>query len=413
MTIQPRQELEKLSDYVPGKSIDEICERHGLSSAIKLASNENPWGASPKAKAAFLKQVDSLHLYPRGDAPTLLKKLAEHYQVDSKQIILGNGSDEVIDLIGKAFIAPGDFCVSATPTFSVYEFTTLEAGGIFKAFPVGVGKANVQELAKVAASARVLFLCNPNNPTGKVMGEKQAELFTNVSHDIKTPLTSIVNYVALLKGIQLQDERVQRYLNILEEKSSESEILELLRLLPKNVLLFLDEAYAEFAMATDYPNLVSRIHEFPNLFINRTFSKIYGLAGLRLGYGISSIEVIRNLWKVKPPFDVNLAAQAAGIAALQDKEFVQMTREKNREGMVILKKAFEECALEVLDSEGNFLCAKIGQNAKELVAFMESRGMIVRGLSNFGLPEWIRVTVGKPEENAYFIKLLKEWCANG
>lgn len=363
MIIQPRQELEKLSDYVPGKSIDEICERHGLSSAIKLASNENPWGASPKAKAAFLKQVDSLHLYPRGDAPTLIKQLAEHYQVDSKQIILGNGSDEVIDLIGKAFIAPGDLCVSATPTFSVYEFITLEAGGIFKAFPVGVGKANMQELAKVAASARVLFLCNPNNPTG-------------------------VYY-------------------------SESEILELLRLLPKNVLLFLDEAYAEFAVATDYPNLVSRIHEFPNLFINRTFSKIYGLAGLRLGYGISSVEVIRNLWKVKPPFDVNLAAQAAGIAALQDKEFVQMTREKNREGMVVLKKAFEECALEVLDSEGNFLCAKIGQNAKELVAFMESRGMIVRGLSNFGLPEWIRVTVGKPEENAYFIKLLKEWCANG
>lgn len=359
MTIQPRAELEKLSDYVPGKSIEEICERYGLSHAVKLASNENPWGTSPKAKAAFLEIANTLHLYPRGDAPLLLNALASKYNVSKDCLILGNGSDEIIDLIGKAFIAPGDVCVSATPTFSVYEFTTIEAGGIFKPFPVGVAKANIAELAEFSKEARVLFLCNPNNPTG-------------------------VYY-------------------------SESEILELLRLLPKNVLLFLDEAYAEFAVATDYPNLISRVQEFPNLFINRTFSKIYGLAGLRLGYGVSSPGVIRNLWKVKPPFDINLAAQAAGIAALEDLDFVQMTREKNSEGMLTLKKAFEECKLEFIESQGNFLCIKIGKQAKELVAFLESRGMIVRGLSNFGLPEWIRVTIGKPEENEFFIKLLKEW----
>lgn len=360
MAIAPRPELKQLSDYVPGKSIDEICEKYGLKEAVKLASNENPWGPSPKAKAAYLSIVETLHLYPRGNAPSLISALAAKYGVDAKNLILGNGSDEVIDLIGKAFIRPGDVCVGVVPTFSVYEFTALEAGAEFRKFDVGTGKADIRELAAaVDENVRVLFLCSPNNPTG-------------------------VYY-------------------------SEAEIIELLNLIPKTTLLFLDEAYAEFAVAEDYPKLARRLEEFPNLFLNRTFSKIYGLAGLRLGYGMSSPEVIANMWKVKPPFDVNLAAQAGAVAALSDTEFVETTRKYNREGIEVLTKGMSELGFEVLPTQGNFVCIKIGERYEDLLQFLESRGMIVRGLKSFGLPGYIRVTAGKPEENAFFLDLVKQW----
>lgn len=360
MSIAPRPELSNLEDYVPGKSIDEICEKYGLKSAVKLASNENPWGPSPKAKEAYLSIVETLHLYPRGNAPKLIDALAAKYKVKVENLILGNGSDEVIDLIGKAFLRPGDVCVGVVPTFSVYEFTTLEAGAEFRRFDVGTGKADIKKLAAaVDEKTRVLFLCSPNNPTG-------------------------VYY-------------------------TEAEILELLSLIPKTTLLFLDEAYAEFAVAEDYPKLATRLDEFPNLFLNRTFSKIYGLAGLRLGYGMGNAEMIKNMWKVKPPFDVNLAAQAGAVAALSDTEFVESTRKHNREGIEVLTKGMSELGFEVLPTQGNFVCIKIGEKFQELLGFLESCGMIVRGLKSFGLPGYIRVTAGKPEENAFFLDLVKEW----
>ncbi len=359
--LEPRKELEKLSDYVPGKSIDEICERYGLKSAVKLASNENPWGTSPKAKEAYLSIADTLHLYPRGDAPKLLDALALKYNVDKKNLVIGNGSDEIIDLVGKAYIRPGDVCVGVTPTFSVYEFTTLAAGGIFKRFDVGTGRADLKALAKLVLDSdepiRVLFLCNPNNPTGTFY--------------------------------------------------EESEILEMLSILPKDVLVFLDLAYIEFT--SHEFNLYPQIKNYPNLFLNHTFSKIYGLAGLRLGYAVSSENVIRALWKVKPPFDINLAVQAAAMAALEDTEFVENTKKKNLDGLCLLRSELKRLGFETLPSEANFICVKIGSSMPELLIFLESRGMIVRGLKNFGLPEWIRVTVGKPEENELFLNLVREW----
>ena len=359
--VEPRPELSKLSDYVPGKSIEEIRERFGLAKVVKLASNENPLGASPKAVEAFHGIADSLHLYPRGDAPKLIDSIAKMYGVATNEIVIGNGSDEIIDMVGKAFIRQGDNCVGITPTFSVYKFTTLSNGADFVGVGEGEVRASLDDLAKaVNDKTRVAFICNPNNPTGAYY--------------------------------------------------TEAEIRDFLKKVPQNVLVFLDEAYAEFATAPDYPNMAKFVREYPNLFVNRTFSKIYGLAGLRVGYAFSNAEVIRALWKVKPPFDVNQAAQVAAIAALGDKEHVQATRKMNAEGIDVLTREFEALKLRVLPTQANFICVKIGERAKELVAFLEQNGMIVRGLTSFGMPEYIRVTVGKPEENAFLMELVKKWC---
>ena len=359
--VEPRPELSKLSDYVPGKSIEEIRERFGLAKVVKLASNENPLGASPKAVEAFHGIADSLHLYPRGDAPKLIDSIAKMYGVATNEIVIGNGSDEIIDMVGKAFIRQGDNCVGITPTFSVYKFTTLSNGADFIGVGEGEVRASLDDLAKaVNDKTRVAFICNPNNPTGAYY--------------------------------------------------TEAEIRDFLKKVPQNVLVFLDEAYAEFATAPDYPNMAKFVREYPNLFVNRTFSKIYGLAGLRVGYAFSNAEVIRALWKVKPPFDVNQAAQVAAIAALGDKEHVQATRKMNAEGIDVLTREFEALKLKVLPTQANFICVKIGERAKELVAFLEQNGMIVRGLTSFGMPEYIRVTVGKPEENAFLMELVKKWC---
>ena len=362
--IEPRPELSKLSDYVPGKSIDEIRERYGLDKVVKLASNENPLGASPKAVEAFHKIADSLHLYPRGDAPKLLDAIAQKFGVKTSQIIIGNGSDEIIDMVGKAFIRQGDNCIGITPTFSVYKFTTLSNGAEFVGVGEGENKTSLDELAKaINAKTRVVFICNPNNPTGTYY--------------------------------------------------SENEIVDFLKKVPQNVLVFLDEAYAEFAVAEDFPHLASKLDQFPNLFINRTFSKIYGLAGLRIGYAVSSEATVKAMWKIKPPFDVNQAAQAAAIAGFADEEHVANTRAMNSEGIKVLTSEFESLGFKVLPTQANFICVRIGERAKELVSYLESNGMIIRGLTSFGMPEHVRVTIGKPEENAFLLALVKKWKTEG
>ncbi|MCF0215545.1 MAG: histidinol-phosphate transaminase [Fibrobacteraceae bacterium] len=358
--IESRPELSKLSDYVPGKSIEEIRERFGLAKIVKLASNENPMGASPKAVEAIHGIADSLHLYPRGDAPNLIGALSNFYSVKKSQIVVGNGSDEIIDMVGKAFIRSGDNCVAITPTFSVYKFTTLSNGADFIGVGEGDGKTSLDDLlAKVNSKTRVVFICSPNNPTG-------------------------VYYTAA----ELE--------NFLSKVSS-------------STLVFLDQAYAEFATAEDYPQMFNFLEKYPNLLINRTFSKIYGLAGIRVGYAIAGEEVIKALWKIKPPFDINQAAQVAAIAALGDREHVERTLKMNREGLEYLKNEISAMGFKVLETQGNFICVHIGEKAKDMVAFLEQRGMIIRGLSSFGLPEHVRITMGRPEENQFLVKLMKEW----
>lgn len=361
--IEARPELEKLSHYVPGKSIDEIRTRFGLKKVIKLASNENPLGASPKATEAYIKIATALHMYPRGDAPQLIEALAHHNDIAKDQIIIGNGSDEIIDMIGKAFIRPGDKILSLDPTFSVYRFVTDSFGGEYVSVPALDEKEPLRELVKqIDAKTRVIFICNPNNPTGSYF--------------------------------------------------TESQMIELMEQVPPSVLVFVDEAYAEFATAKDYPCLACKIQKYPNLFLSRTFSKIYGLAGIRVGYAISSAKVIANLWKVKPPFDVNLAAQEAAVAALEDFRHIEKTLKVNAEGLEYLTNALSIMGYRVLPTQANFICMYVGPTAKKMVAFLEEKGMIIRGLSSFGMPEWVRVTIGKPEENQFFLECITLWRQN-
>lgn len=358
--IEQRPELKNLSDYVPGKSIEEIQERFGLAKVVKLASNENPLGPSPKAIEALQKIATTLHLYPRGDAPDLITALAKKSGLLRENIILGNGSDEIIDLISKAFIRAGDECISFIPTFSVYKFSTLSVGGTFIGVDSGTEKPQLGALLEhVTDKTRVIFICNPNNPTGWYF--------------------------------------------------SDAEIRAFLKKVPSNVLVFLDEAYSEFATAGDFPQLENSLGEFPNLFLNHTFSKIYGLAGLRIGYAYSSPEVIKALWKVKPPFDVNRAAQIAAVAALSDDAHIKSTLASNASGMKFLVSELEALGYKVIPSEANFICVHIGEDCKDLVNFLEENGMIIRYLKSFGMPEWIRVTIGLQGENEMLMELVKKW----
>lgn len=360
--IETRPELEELPDYVPGKSIEEICEEYGLSGAVKLASNENSLGPSPKACEAYEKVAPTLHLYPRGNAPHLIAALARKFGVKKSQIVLGNGSDEIIDMVGKAFFRPGDEVIGIRTTFSVYRATALLYGAKFVSVSESEERVPLESyLQALTPKTRAIFLCNPNNPTGAYYAER--------------------------------------------------EVLGFLEKVPSDVLVFIDEAYSEFATAADYPQLVPLLSKFPNLMLNRTFSKVYGLAGLRIGYAFSSEEVTCAMWKVKPPFDVNLAAQAAAVAALSDDEHLRRTLEMNARGIRELSEAFGALGFRVLPTQANFLCIRIGEKCAELVKFLERNGMIVRYLKSFGLSEWVRVTVGKPEENALLVKLAKKWKA--
>lgn len=358
--IEPRPELSKLSDYVAGKSIDEIREKYGLKKIVKLASNENPLGASPKAIDAYSKLSNILHLYPRGDAPSLISAIAKFYGINKDEVIIGNGSDEIIDMIGKAFIQKGDKCVGITPTFSVYKFTTISNGAKF----IGIGesehKTSLNDLLNaIDKNTRVAFICNPNNPTGAYY--------------------------------------------------TETEILDFLEKAPKDVLIFLDEAYAEFATAKDYPKLTNKLSTYKNLLINRTFSKIYGLAGLRIGYAMANAQIIKSLWKIKPPFDVNQAAQVTAVAALKDFAHVQNSQKNNIKGIAYLTQELQKLNIKVLPTQANFICVHIGKSALKLVEFLEKNGMIVRYLKSFGLPEHIRITVGTQNENEFLIELIKKY----
>lgn len=360
--LQCRPELEKLKEYVPGKSIREIQLKHGLQNVVKLASNENPLGPSPKAMEAFCATARELHLYPQGNAPELMRALSAELGVGEHYIIPGNGSDEILELVGRAFMQAGDRVLGATSTFSVYEAVTLASGAEYVAIPLRDWKFDLDAiLAAIDARTRVVFICNPNNPTG-------------------TWLT-------------------------------ETELLAFLEKVPATVLVVVDQAYCEFADAPAFPQLLNQLERFPNLLLTRTFSKIYGLAGLRVGYGVGSSQVVGPLWKVKPPFNVNLPAQFAAVAALADTQHRRQTLETTRAGRAYLEKELDALGMRYLETQANFVCVEAGSAAGELVAWLEQKGMIIRWLRNFGMPDWVRITFGLESENQLLVSLLKEWRA--
>jgi histidinol-phosphate aminotransferase len=341
--------------YEPGKPIEHVARELGLDpdTIVKLASNENPFGPSPRGVAAARRALDRGELYPDGGCYELRRKLAEQRGLNADQFVVGNGSNEIIELLGHAFIGAGDEVVMAEPAFVVYKLVTL----LFGAKPVEVPLREWRHdlpamLRAITPRTRLVFVCSPNNPTGTA--------------------------------------------------NTEAELLAFARALPSHVIGVFDEAYAEFV--TPEPDLRPLIHEGRNIVCLRTFSKIYGLASLRVGYGYSSAELCSLLNRVRQPFNVNAIAQAAATAALDDQEFAGNCARDNRAGLQQLEGGCAALGLETVPSVANFMLVKVG-NGRRVFESLQRRGIIVRPVASYGLPEWVRVTVGTETQNA---RLLRE-----
>ncbi len=344
--------------YEPGKPIADVARELGLEpdSIIKVASNENPFGPSPKAVEAAIAALAEGQLYPDGGSINLRAKLSAVFGLPADQFAVSNGSNELLELVGHVFLNPGDEVVMGAPAFVVYKIVTL----LFGAIPVEVPVANfVQDLPAMARAitpkTKLVYLASPNNPTGTA--------------------------------------------------NSEAELVAFIRALPPQVVCVMDEAYAEYV--ENAPDLRPLIAEGRPLLCLRTFSKIYGLASLRIGYGYGSKELIGYLNRVRQPFNVNGIAQAAALAALDDGEFVVKCREANRSGLRQLEDGFRALGLSYVPSVANFMLVKVGDGGT-VFGKLQAQGLIVRPLQPYKLPEWIRVTVGTPPQNKQLLKLLKE-----
>jgi histidinol-phosphate aminotransferase len=351
--------LDDLPVYHPGRPIDEVARELGLpaSDIIKLASNENPLGPSPKALAAMREVLAQLHLYPDGNAFHLKRALAEHLDLDPANIILGNGSNEIIEFIGHALMGPGVDVVVSQYCFAIYPIVTK----LFGAHPIVVparhhGHDLPAMLKAVTPATRVMFVANPNNPTGTL--------------------------------------------------APRPEVIQLVNDIPRHVLLVLDEAYLEFLdQPVDFLPLIRR-GQAPNLLLMRTFSKIFGLAGLRLGYGVAQPELIAALEKVRQPFNINSIAQAGALAALGDTEHLARTRANNRAGIEFFQLAFRQQNWEFIPSHANFILLRAG-NGQAVFESLQRDGIITRPMAGYGLPEWIRISIGTATENSRCLDALR------
>ena len=357
LTFNPS--LNSLPTYQPGRPIEEVARELGLPAdhVIKLASNENPFGPSPLARAAMEKALGQLNLYPDGSAFYLKNRLAEHLGVMPSNLVLGNGSNEIIEFVGQALLAPGTSVVVSEYCFAIYPIVTRMFGAELISVPArNFGHDIPAMLRAVRPDTRVMFVANPNNPTGTLV--------------------------------------------------SRADVAELINNIPDYVLLVMDEAYIEFLdEAIDLLPFV-RNSVKPNLILMRTFSKIYGLAGLRVGYGVAARDLAAVLEKVRQPFNLNSMAQAAAIAALQDTEHVERTRANNFAGIRWFEAAFRELNLPFVPSVANFVLVKVG-NGADVFRRLQERGVIVRPMDGYNLPEYVRISVGTPAENARCIDALK------
>lgn len=362
--VQTKANIMNLPVYQPGKPIEEVKREFGLAEIIKLASNENPFGCSEKAKEAIMAELTAnTSLYPDGAAQDLTAALAAHYGIMNSQLILGAGSDEIILMIARAFLVKGDETVMASHTFPQYKHNAEIEGAICIGVPLSDGKHDLQAmLDEVTDKTKIIWICNPNNPTG-----------TMVTH------TEVKSFI----------ERVD-----------------------SNILVVLDEAYVEYNESPDFPDGLALLKAHPNLVLLRTFSKIYGLASLRIGYGIGHPDVIRSINQVREPFNTSRFAQSAAKAALADQAFVDRCRKSNSEGRRYLNEQFVRLGLKAYPSYGNFIMVDTGKPAADVFQQLLQRGMIVRGGHQLEFPTSIRVTIGSREQNEKFIAALEQVLAN-
>ncbi|GIK86672.1 MAG: histidinol-phosphate aminotransferase 2 [Betaproteobacteria bacterium] len=351
--------VRRIAPYVPGKPVEELARELGLDPAgiVKLASNENPRGPGPRVRAAIAAAVDEIARYPDGNGFALKAALAARLGVGPAQIVLGNGSNDVLELVSLAFLEPGDAAVYAQHAFAVYPLATQARGAAGIEVPArDFGHDLAAMRAAVTPRTRVVFVANPNNPTGTWHPPAEVETF-----------------VASM---------------------------------PADVVVVLDEAYNEYLEPADRAPSIDWVARYPNLVVTRTFSKAFGLAALRVGYGVMAAAVADILNRVRQPFNVNTLAQVAAVAALDDEDYVDESRALNRAGLAQLAAGFDALGLAHLPTQANFVLVDVGDAARVNRALLR-QGVIVRPVGNYGLPTWLRVTVGLAQENARLLAALK------
>lgn len=352
--------LLKVQPYVPGKPIEEVQRELGLKDVIKLASNENPYGPSPKVFRAIAKALKNLNRYPDGDCYYLRQQLAERLKVSPRQLIFGNGSDELIVLAVRAFVSPGDEVVVAKPSFLIYGMASQIAGARIRAVPLTRDFCYDLPAMKKAVTqkTKIVFLGNPDNPAGRYFTKK--------------------------------------------------DITDFLKHLRRDIVIFLDEAYYEYVHARDYVDSIKLLASYKNLMITRTFSKMYALAGLRIGYGIADEELISYLNRIREPFNVNTLAQAAAGASLNDPGYYRHVARKIEGQRHFLYQNFRKLGLDFVQSCTNFILINMHKNAALIAQQLLKKGVIVRDMGFWGLKNFIRVTIGTQQENRRLICTLKE-----
>jgi histidinol-phosphate aminotransferase len=352
-------QLTELTPYEAGKPLEELAREMGVTDAVKLASNENPLGPSPLALAAIAASLATLHRYPDSHAHYLREDLARSLQVKPGQLILGNGSDEVLDLLVRALVPPGGEVLSTAHTFLMYGLLTQAVGGVFRAVPLKEMRVDLKAVAgAVSPRTRLIILNNPNNPTGTVFWREEWQEF--------------------------------------------------LAAVPPTVTVVLDEAYIDFADDPRVPQALEYLAEDRPLVGLRTFSKAYGLAGLRLGYGYGPSELVDYLNRIRLPFNVNRLAQVAGQAALRDRDFLARTKELVWSGRDYLSGELKRLGLAFIPTQANFLLIRTGRPGREVYQEMLKYGVIIRAMDGYGFPDYIRVNVGLPEENRRFLGALQK-----
>lgn len=355
--MKVKEAIYTLQAYTPGRSVDEVKRLYGLEKVVKLASNENPYGSSPRVREA-IQDISNYHIYPDGGAEQLRKAVAEHLGVEEERLIFSSGLDELIQIVSRALLEKGTNTVMAKETFSQYRHHAVIENCEIREIPLLEGRHNLPEMARaVDENTKIVWICNPNNPTGTYVTKEELEAF-------------------------------------LEE-------------IPKHVLVVIDEAYFEYVTAQDYPQTIPLLAKYENLLIMRTFSKVYGLAAFRIGYGIGSPELIKQLNVVRLPFNTSTVAQVAAITALDDLQFIEECVIRNANEREKYYQFLDEHGIPYYPSQGNFVFMQFpGKTSDEVFQYLMKKGWIVRAF-----PNGIRITIGKEEENEGLFQALTEMLA--
>lgn len=353
--IKFRSEIADIVPYKPGRPIADVQKEYNLSEVVKLASNENPLGCSPKCIEAIEDSLRSLAIYPDGNCTELKEIISNKFNVSTENIGVSSGSDEMIDILSKVFIDHGDEIVMSDVTFIRYNDTTKIMGGKPVVVPLKDWKYDLESMLNaITDKTKLIWLCNPNNPTGTIF--------------------------------------------------SDSELSSFLERVPRDIVVVYDEAYSEYAESDDYPkNSLKYLDEYDNLIVMKTFSKAYGLAALRVGYSFASSAIIESIDRVRGPFNVNSLAQSAAIAALKDEEFLNKVHRLNSEGKHYIYGEFKKMGVEYVPSEANHIFFTVNRNSNEIFVEMQKLGVIIRPI----LEDWLRVSIGTPDQNRAFIEALK------